>query len=80
MAIYAGGTKCRFAVGESTCEMKLHSSEPITNGVRLLSSDNYMVVDSRMLYATAIEYINSLSSDGSLLQDTENNYLVIKKG
>lgn len=80
MAIYAGGAKCRFFVGESVYDMELYSSIPITNGIRLLSSDDYTLMDSKVVYVTATEYISSLSSDGSILQDIEDNYLAIKKG
>ena len=80
MAIYIGGANCKLVTGKSTCNMKFNPSNPVTNGVRLLSSDDYTLMDSKWLYITAIEYINSLSSDGFILQDAENNYLVIKKG
>lgn len=80
MAIYAGGTNYKLVLGRSVCEMKLYASTPITNGFRLLSSDDYTLMDSKMLYVTATEYTNSVSADGCFLQDIEDKYLAIKKG
>jgi hypothetical protein len=59
--------------------VELFSSIPFINGIRLLSSDDYTLQDINGLYLTT-EYIQSLSSDGSILQDFENNYLAMRKG
>ena len=80
MAIYVGGQKWKLIVGGNVFSLNIPSSTPITNGVRLLSSDDFILKDINGLYLTAVEYIQSLSSDGSILTDIENNYLTIKKG
>lgn len=79
MAIYIGGQKYKLIIGGDVCDMQIYSPIPITNGIRLLSSDDFILKDIRGLYLTT-EYIQSLSSDGSILQDFENNYLAMKKG
>lgn len=79
MAFYIAGKKYRVITNGEVYDVKLYSSVPITNGIRLLSSDDYTLQDINGLYLTT-EYIQSLSSDGSVLRDFENNYLAMKKG
>lgn len=55
MAIYVGGTKCNIFLGGIIYDMELCASIPITNGIRLLSSDNYILKDSNGLYLTTIK-------------------------
>ena len=80
MAIYVGGIKCNLISGGNVCNLNIYSPTPITNGIRLLSSDDYILKDISGLYLTATEYIQSLSLDNSILTDSENKYLTIKKG
>lgn len=80
MALYIGGIKYKLTLGDSTYRMQIYTSTPITNGIRLLSSDGYELRDTDGIYLTATEYLQSLSSDGSILQDMENKYLTVKKG
>ena len=55
MAIYAGGVKCKLTSNGSTFSLNMYSSTPITNGIRLLSSDDYMLKDLNGLYLTIKE-------------------------
>lgn len=80
MALYVDGLKYNFILGENIYNMYVNTSIPVTNGVRLLSSDDYVLKDVNDLYLTVIEYMALLSLDGDVLQDSENNYLTIKKG
>lgn len=80
MAIYIGGQKCKIIAGGDICGLRIYSPTPITNGVRLLSSDDFTLMDVNGLYLTVTEYIQSLSSDGSILTDNEDKYLTMKKG
>jgi hypothetical protein len=80
MALYIGGTKYKIIVGGEVCNLHIPSPIPITNGIRLLPSDDFILKDINNLYLTTTEYIQSLSSDGSILKDIEDKYLTIKKG
>lgn len=81
MAIYVGGQKYKLIAGGSVCDLDIYTPNVIiTNGIRLLSSDDYILKDISGLYLTATEYIQSLSLDNSILTDSENKYLTIKKG
>lgn len=80
MAIYVGGQKWKLTVGGDVCNLDVYTPTPITNGIRLLSSDDFILKDINNLYLTTTEYIQSLSSDGSILKDIEDKYLTIKKG
>ena len=53
MAIYVDGTKCKFVVDGTTCGIVTYAPDIIiTNGVRLLSSDDYILKDIHGLYLT----------------------------
>lgn len=80
MSLYVGGIKYNIILDGSICNLDIYSPTPITNGIRLLSSDDYILKDINGLYLTVTEYIQSLSSDGSVLTDIEDKYITIKKG
>lgn len=80
MGLYSGGTKIRLVVGNKVFGTKLYSSIPITDGIRLLTSDGELLVDSKNLYVTSGIKIKLLTSDDCILQDMNNKYLIIKKG
>lgn len=80
MALYIGGQKYKLISSGNVCDLIIYSPTPITNGVRLLSSDDFTLMDINGLYLTATEYIQSLSLDGSILTDNEDKYLTMKKG
>lgn len=53
MALYLGsGEKQKIVIDGISYNLKLFSSKPITNGTRLLSSENYTLKDSNGLYLT----------------------------
>jgi hypothetical protein len=52
MAIYAGSDQCRIVAGDEVCDLDTYSPFPITNGVRLLSSDDYVLKDKNNIYIT----------------------------
>lgn len=57
MGLYLGSSKkqkIKLSDG-STFRFNLYSSSPITNGVRLLTSDGYILKDYNGLYLTAKE-------------------------
>lgn len=80
MAIYVGGIKYKLILDRDICGLNICTSTPITNGVRLLSLDDYILKDINGLYLTTTEYIQSLSLDNSILTDNNNNYITVKKG
>lgn len=56
MALYlGGGGQQKVVVNGVVYRFNLYSSTPITNHIRLLSSDNYILKDSNGLYLTAKE-------------------------
>ena len=80
MAIYIGGQKYKLNIGGKVCDIDIHTPFPVLNGVGLLSSDDVVFRDKNGSYLTATEYILSLSSDGNLLYNNQENYLTMKKG
>lgn len=80
MAIYIGGQKYKLRIGGDVCDIDIHTPFPVLNGIGLLSSDDVVFRDKNGRYLTATEFILSLSSDGNLLYDNQENYLTMKKG
>lgn len=53
MSLYLGNSeKLKVNLNNIIYRFKLFSENPITNGIRLLSSDNYTLKDSNGLYLT----------------------------
>lgn len=56
MALYIGREKLKMSFNDNkSCRLNIPSSVPITNGIRLLSSDNLMLKDLKGLYLTVKE-------------------------
>ena len=55
MAIYVGGQKWKIMLNGIPYNMHIPSSTPITNGIRLLSSDDFILKDINNLYITVKE-------------------------
>lgn len=55
MALYLGNNKVKININNVIYSMKLFSETLITNGIRLLSSEGYILKDSNGLYLTAKE-------------------------
>ena len=55
MALYCGSEKVKINLGGVVYDFNLYSTTPITNGIRLLSSDDYILKDSNGLYLTIKE-------------------------
>ena len=55
MALYLGEDKVKINLNGVTYYINLFSETPITNGIRLLSSENYILKDSNGLYLTIKE-------------------------
>lgn len=86
MALYLGNEIVQINLNGIVYCLNLFSSTPIINGIRLLSSDNYILQDSNGLYLIAKEsstpIINSirlLSFDNYILQDSNGLYLTAKE-
>ena len=55
MALYLGNSgKLKVNLNNAVCHLNLFSKKPITNGIRLLSSDEYILQDMNGLYLTAL--------------------------
>ena len=63
MALYLGsGGKRKIVLNGVTYCLNLFSTTPITNGIRLLSSENYVLKDSNGIYLTSLfqeEYLTA---------------------
>ncbi len=55
MALYLGENKVKINLDGVVYCLNLFSEIPITNGIRLLSSDNYILQDSNGIYLTVKE-------------------------
>lgn len=56
MALYLGSSdKLKINLSNAVYVLNLFSETPITNRIRLLSSDNYILKDSNSLYLTTKE-------------------------
>ena len=55
MALYLGSKKQKITATNFKCTLNLFSSITVTNGIRLLSFDNYILKDSNGLYLTIKE-------------------------
>ena len=56
MALYLGSSeKLKITLNNAAYYLNLFSETPITNGIRLLSADGYILKDSNGLYLTSKE-------------------------
>lgn len=55
MALYIGSDKVKVTLNNVSYYLNLFSTTPITNGVLLLSSEDYILKDSNGLYLTSKE-------------------------
>lgn len=56
MGLYLGNSeKLKIITPSGVCNLIIYSQNPITNGIILLSSDNYILKDSDGVYLTAKE-------------------------
>ena len=55
MALYVGENKVKINLNGILYNLNLYSETPITNGIRLLSSENYFLKDSKGMYITVKE-------------------------
>lgn len=55
MALYLGGDKVNINLNGIVCCLNLYSNMPVTNGIRLLSSESYILKDANGLYLTTKE-------------------------
>ena len=56
MALYLGSSdKLKIILNGVIYYLNLYSTKPITNGIRLLSNDNYILKDSNGIYITVKE-------------------------
>lgn len=56
MGLYIGNSeKLKISLFNDICNLIIPSSSPITNGIILLSSDDFILKDSKGIYLTAKE-------------------------
>ena len=55
MALFIGNQRVVITSGDENYNLNFYSSVPVTNGMRLLSSDGYILKDANGLYLTTEE-------------------------
>ena len=64
MALYLGSSeKLKLILNNEVYRFNLFSSNPITNGIRLLSSEGYILRDINGLYLTVIDSNTTTSAE-----------------
>lgn len=53
MALYLGSEKVKINLNGTACHLNFYTSTLILNGIKLLSSDDYMLTDKNGLILTA---------------------------
>ena len=80
MALYLGNSdKLKVNLSNAVFHFNLFSKTPITNGIRLLSSDGYILKGSDLLYITTTKPFYLLSFDDYILKDSNGLVLIIKE-
>jgi hypothetical protein len=79
MALYLGEDKVKINLNGISYCLNLFSETPITNGIRLLSLESYILKDSNGLYLTAPHTFELLSSDNYILKGSDGLILIIKE-
>lgn len=55
MGLYLGSNRQKLQINNTVVNMHIYSSTPITNGIVLMSSNNYMLKDANGLFLTVKE-------------------------
>lgn len=55
MGLYLGSNKQKLQINNAVVSMHIYSSTPITNGIVLMSSNNYILKDVNGLFLTVKE-------------------------
>lgn len=55
MGLYLGSNRQKLQINNAVVSMHIYSSTPITNGIVLMSSNNYMLKDINGLFLTVKE-------------------------
>ena len=79
MALFLGSKKQKVNVNNEKCYLNLYTTTAITNGIKIISSDNQILTDCRGLYLTVLDPAWLRSSDNFILQDTNKLYLTTKE-
>lgn len=82
MALYLGSSdKRKIVLNGVAYRLNLFAETPITNFIRLLSSDNYTLKDTNGLYLTVetTDFIKLLSLDNYILKDSNALYLTVEE-
>ncbi len=80
MGVYLNGIEYNVIGSNKLFNIEINPYSVITNGLKLFTSDNYILKDINGVYLGAIEYIPITTTNKEILLDIENNYLQIRKG
>lgn len=80
MALYLGSDKVKVNLNGAVYCLNLFSSVLILNGIKLLSSDDYILKDSNGLYIVPkVHTLSLLSLDDYMLKDVNGLYLTTEE-
>ncbi len=79
MALYLGNSgKLKLILNGVVYKLNVYTGTKTESGVRLLSSDNYILTDSNGVYLT-VSGVKMLSADNYILKDLNDVYLTINE-
>lgn len=79
MALYLGNDKVKINLNGIMYHLNLYNTTPIKNGIRLLSSDGYVLTDNMCVYLSVKSLYTLHSYDNYLLKDSDGLYLISKE-
>lgn len=79
MGLYINGIEYDILSPTGLLTMEINPKDIVTNGLKIFSSDDYILKDADGSYITAVEYIPITSVNNDILLDINDNYLIIRK-
>ena len=76
MALYLGNSRVKINLDGVVYCLNLYSKTPITNGIRLVTSDGLILKDANRLFITTYSDVCLLSLDEYILQDSDGLDLI----
>lgn len=79
MGLYLGGKKQQLNLDSCKYLLNIYTTTAITNGIKAVSADNYILTDRRGRYLTVLDPAWLRSSDNYILQDINKLYLTTEE-
>ena len=77
MALYLGNSKVKVNINGVAYRFNLYADPPITNGLRLLTSEDFVIKDVNGVYITVIPNVPFTTSDGYIFKDANGEYFMV---